>query len=287
MSTEPPPNAADDDLAALLGSARRGLSPTADDRARSAAALSAQLAAAAVPKAIGAKGLTAALKGFAGGKLAGLAGLAGVAVSVSVAVAVVRAPTTPAPNTPPAPTAHANTPTTQAAPTTQATPTTPVPATAATAELPASGAPQPAPKTAAPSAGPPSTGAPGLLGPPSLATPLPAISLAVANGRAPSAPSAATTASIAEETRLVRGAETALRQGNSAEALALLAEDWTSDPDGKSYTFTLRQGVKFHNGAPLTATDVLWSWNRYMDPKTDWRCLSEFDGRGQVKVEKI
>jgi peptide/nickel transport system substrate-binding protein len=67
----------------------------------------------------------------------------------------------------------------------------------------------------------------------------------------------------------------------------LLAEKVDVSADGKSYTFTLRQGVKFHNGAELTSADVLWSWNRYMDPKTDWRCLSEFDGRNGLKVEAV
>ena len=67
----------------------------------------------------------------------------------------------------------------------------------------------------------------------------------------------------------------------------LLAEKVEVSADGKTYSFTLRQGVKFHNGAELTSADVLWSWNRYMDPKTDWRCLSEFDGRGLVKVESV
>jgi peptide/nickel transport system substrate-binding protein len=64
----------------------------------------------------------------------------------------------------------------------------------------------------------------------------------------------------------------------------LLASRVDVSPDGKTYTFTLRDGVKFHNGAPLTAEDVLWSWNRQMTPATNWRCLSEFDGRGLVKV---
>lgn len=67
----------------------------------------------------------------------------------------------------------------------------------------------------------------------------------------------------------------------------LLAETIAVSPDGKTYRFALRQGITFHNGAALTSADVLWSWNRYMDPKTDWRCLSEFDGRGQVKVETV
>jgi len=67
----------------------------------------------------------------------------------------------------------------------------------------------------------------------------------------------------------------------------LLAEKIDVSADGKTYTFTLRKGVKFHNGADLTSADVLWSWNRYMDPKTDWRCLSEFDGRNGLKVESV
>jgi peptide/nickel transport system substrate-binding protein len=67
----------------------------------------------------------------------------------------------------------------------------------------------------------------------------------------------------------------------------LLAESVQLSPDGKSYTFRLRQGVTFHNGEKLTAQDVLWSWNRYMDPKTDWRCRVEFDGSNGLKVEEV
>ncbi|WP_186418461.1 ABC transporter substrate-binding protein [Bosea sp. CS1GBMeth4] len=67
----------------------------------------------------------------------------------------------------------------------------------------------------------------------------------------------------------------------------LLAEKVAVSSDGLTYTFTLRQGVKFHNGAELTSADVLWNWTRYMDPKTDWRCRSEFDGRIGMKVTGV
>ncbi len=47
-----------------------------------------------------------------------------------------------------------------------------------------------------------------------------------------------------------------------------LATGVTISADGKTYTFTLRKGVKFHNGRTLTADDVIWSYNRIAQPKT-------------------
>jgi len=42
-----------------------------------------------------------------------------------------------------------------------------------------------------------------------------------------------------------------------------LAESWTISPDARVYEFKLRNGVKFHNGDPLTAEDVAFSILRY------------------------
>ena len=42
-----------------------------------------------------------------------------------------------------------------------------------------------------------------------------------------------------------------------------LAEAWTVSPDGLAYDFVLRKGVRFHNGEPLTAEDVKFSFERY------------------------
>ena len=66
-----------------------------------------------------------------------------------------------------------------------------------------------------------------------------------------------------------------------------MVDRYTMSADKLTYTFTLRKGVKFHNGAELTSADVLWNWTRYMDPKTDWRCRSEFDGRIGMKVTSV
>jgi peptide/nickel transport system substrate-binding protein len=67
----------------------------------------------------------------------------------------------------------------------------------------------------------------------------------------------------------------------------LLAQSVQVSKDGKTYTFKLRPGVKFHNGAPLTSADVVWSWKRYLDPNTKWLCLSEFDGSQSLKIESV
>jgi len=42
-----------------------------------------------------------------------------------------------------------------------------------------------------------------------------------------------------------------------------LAESWSMSKDGLVYEFVLRQGVRFHNGDPLTAEDVKFSFERY------------------------
>ena len=54
----------------------------------------------------------------------------------------------------------------------------------------------------------------------------------------------------------------------SGELKPMLAETYEASDDATTYTFTLRQGVKFQNGRDLTADDVKWSLDRIKDPGT-------------------
>jgi peptide/nickel transport system substrate-binding protein len=45
-----------------------------------------------------------------------------------------------------------------------------------------------------------------------------------------------------------------------------LAKSWTVSDDGLTYTFTLHQGVKFHDGSELTSADVKTSWDKIISP---------------------
>lgn len=73
------------------------------------------------------------------------------------------------------------------------------------------------------------------------------------------------------------------------------AKSFTWSPDGKRYTFVLRDGLKFHDGKPVTADDVKWAWdNIYLSDKSGYGCKSRFDGSGNraertigVKVVKV
>src|SRR5216117_3115391 len=42
-----------------------------------------------------------------------------------------------------------------------------------------------------------------------------------------------------------------------------LAESWSASKDGRTYVFVLRKGARFHNGEPVTADDVKFSFDRY------------------------
>jgi len=69
----------------------------------------------------------------------------------------------------------------------------------------------------------------------------------------------------------------------------MLATSWTPSKGGAVWTFKLRQGVKFHDGSPLTADDVVYTIQQLADPKNASNALSTFVGvlkpEGVVKVD--
>jgi peptide/nickel transport system substrate-binding protein len=61
-----------------------------------------------------------------------------------------------------------------------------------------------------------------------------------------------------------------------------LAESWTISTDGKDYKFKLRPNVKFHDGTPFTADDVVYTFQRLKDPKTGYAYATEVESIDSV-----
>ncbi len=59
-----------------------------------------------------------------------------------------------------------------------------------------------------------------------------------------------------------------VRYNGDLQLIGDLAEKWEISPDGLTITFTLRRGVRWHDGAPFTAQDVLFTYQLMVDPKT-------------------
>jgi len=70
-----------------------------------------------------------------------------------------------------------------------------------------------------------------------------------------------------------------------------LALSWSPNTSGTVWTFKLRPGVKFHDGSPMTADDVVYTYQQQVDPKNASNALSAFSGilgpSGVVKVDSM
>ena len=64
----------------------------------------------------------------------------------------------------------------------------------------------------------------------------------------------------------------------------LLAAGWQEAPDRLSWTFDLQREVRFHNGMPLTSADVVYTFNRLLDPAVESPMRLVFDVIAQVEA---
>lgn len=69
-----------------------------------------------------------------------------------------------------------------------------------------------------------------------------------------------------------------------------LAESWKVSPDGLVITFTLRKGVKWHDGTPFTSNDVRYTYEKLIDPdvktpySSDYLLVKKFETPGPYTV---
>jgi len=78
--------------------------------------------------------------------------------------------------------------------------------------------------------------------------------------------------------------------GPDARLVPVLAEELTPSSDAKTWTLRLRSGVTFHNGKPLTAEDVIYSFKRIVNPKAPLPGavpLSSVDVNGMKKLDTL
>jgi peptide/nickel transport system substrate-binding protein len=74
-------------------------------------------------------------------------------------------------------------------------------------------------------------------------------------------------------------------EGNSHKIVPALAESWSMSPDGLTWTFKLRRGVKFHDGMPVNADAVVFSFERQRDKTHPY--YSKFFARWEAKFGQI
>ena len=72
------------------------------------------------------------------------------------------------------------------------------------------------------------------------------------------------------------------RFGPDGEILPALAQSWEIAPDGLSWVFHLQEGVSFHDGLPMTAEDVVYSFDRAMSEESTNAQKQLFDGINEV-----
>jgi peptide/nickel transport system substrate-binding protein len=71
---------------------------------------------------------------------------------------------------------------------------------------------------------------------------------------------------------------------SNSQVMPRLASKWDVSADGLTYTFTLVPNVKFHDGTPLTAKDVAWTFDRLRNPNLQLPTLSLYTNIESIKT---
>jgi peptide/nickel transport system substrate-binding protein len=71
------------------------------------------------------------------------------------------------------------------------------------------------------------------------------------------------------------------------QMVPLLAAEWSPNADASTWTVKLRSDVVFHDGSPLTADDVVYSYKRIIDPKDPKMGASQLNGLPASGIRKV
>ncbi len=76
---------------------------------------------------------------------------------------------------------------------------------------------------------------------------------------------------------------TMVTEGADGSYIGVLAKDWSVSDDGLTWTYTLKDGIKWHNGEAFTAAQMAWSINAIMLDPVGWAASANYTG-GFVEV---
>lgn len=106
---------------------------------------------------------------------------------------------------------------------------------------------------------------------PAASTPAPAKKLIIGIGQEPTSLDPSLVYVGADYVSVENWAETLIYRSPNGDLLPGLASSWKTSPDGKTIEFTLRKGIKFHSGDPLTMKDIIFSFERGREKNSSTR----------------
>lgn len=114
--------------------------------------------------------------------------------------------------------------------------------------------------------------------------------LRVAIGKIANAPTPFSTNDAGSLQILANAGEYLAWSNDKNELAPRVSESWKASAGGKIWTFKIRSGITFHDGSPLTADDVVWTFKSHLDPANKSNAAGKFKGilnsAGVQKVDK-